>query len=352
MLPITDNDLFHYSSKTDAIQASQQTNFETLDVRLQGFVEIVGQGETRIAALLSQETTNVKDHITVKADKLGQSLRQISRDNQRAYQEISQATVVGANVTILARRTDDKADQDINQARHNRLLKSLKYETINERRNQIHHPHTETFQWIFGDAPTSGDAPTYKDSFVSEEAFLTDDSTSEGASNSEDPSISEGQLDQVGRDCQQIREAAAGFIEWVRDPSSQLFWISGKPGSGKSTLMKFLAESLRTLELLDSASPAKSRTVVLSYFIWSTGQPIEATVKGLLYSMLYQVLLEQSTCEAVLEKHPGTRTKDSVFDWSQDELQGVLFKVLSALGQPLCLFIDGLDEISSLAGQF
>lgn len=349
VLPTTDNYLFHCSSKTDAIQASQQTNFETLDVRLQGFVKLVGQGETRMATLLSQETTNVKDHITVKADELGQSLGQISQDNQRAYQEISQATVeVGANVTILARRTYDKADQDRNQARYDRLLKSLKYATMNERRNQIHHPHTETFQWIFGDAPTSGDAPTYEDSLVydMEGDFIVDDSTSE------DASIPEGQLDRVGRDCQEICKAAAGFIEWARDPSSQFFWISGKPGSGKSTLMKFVAESPRTLELLDSASPAKSRTVVLSHFIWSAGQPIEATVKGLLCSLLYQVLSEQSACEAVLEKHPGTRTKDSVFDWSEDELQGVLFEVLSALGRPLCLFIDGLDEISSPAGQF
>lgn len=348
VLPITDNCSFHCSSKTDAIQASQQTNFETLDVRLQGFVKLVGQGETRMAALLSQETTNVKDHITFKTDELGQSLGQISQDNQRAYQEISQATVeVGANVTILARRTDDKTDQDRKQARHDRLLKSLKYATMNERRNQIHHPHTETFQWIFGDAPTSGDAPASEDSFVydMEEDFLVDDSTSE------DASIPEGRLDRVGRDCQEIRDAAAGFIEWARDPSSQLFWISGKPGSGKSTLMKFLAESPRTLELLDSASPAESRTVVLSHFIWSAGQPIEATVKGLLCSLLYQVLSEQSACEAVLEKHPGTRTKDSVSDWSEDELQGVLFKVLQALGRPLCLFIDGLDEISSSAGQ-
>lgn len=348
VLPTTDNYLLHCSSKTDAIQASQQTNFETLDVRLQGFIKLVGQGETRMAALLSQETTNVKDHITFKADELGQSLGQISRDNQRAYQEISQVTVeVGANVTILARRTDDKTDQDRKQARHDRLLKSLKYATMNERRNQIHHPHTETFQWIFGDAPTSRDAPAYEDSLVydMEDGFIADDSTSE------DASIPEGQLDRVGRDCQQICEAAAGFIEWARDPSSQLFWISGKPGSGKSTLMKFLAESPRTLELLDSASPAKSRTVVLSHFIWSAGQPIEATVKGLLCSLLYQVLSEQSACEAVLEKHPGTRTKDSVSDWSEDELQGVLFKVLQALGRPLCLFIDGLDEISSSAGQ-
>ncbi|KAK0738722.1 hypothetical protein B0T18DRAFT_422662 [Schizothecium vesticola] len=304
--------LANICTKTDAIKVSQQTNFESLDIRLQGFIKLVGQGETRMAALLIQETANVKDHITVKTNELGQSLGQISRDNERAYQGISQATMeVGANITTLTRRTDDKADQDRKYARHDRLLKSLKYGTMNERRNQIEHPHTKTFQWIFGDAPT--------------------------------------QLDGYSK---RIHEAAAGFIEWARDQSSPTFWISGKPGSGKSTLMKFLAENPRTLELLTSASPAASQTTILSHFIWSAGQPIEATVKGLLYSLLYQALSEQSASEAVLEKHPGARTKDSVSDWSEDELQVVLFKLLPALGRPLCLFIDGLDEISSPVGQF
>lgn len=174
-----------FSTKSDAIQASQQINFESFDVRLQGFIQLVSQGETRMSALLSEETTNVKVHITVKAEELGQTLEQISRDNQRAYQEMTQATEeVGVNVTTLTRRTDDKVDQDRKLAAHDRLLKSLKYDTMNERRNQIQHPHTQTFQWIFGDAPTSADqlagAPR-------ESAF------------------------------QQIREAAAGFTEWARD---------------------------------------------------------------------------------------------------------------------------------------
>lgn len=323
MLPITDNHLFHCSSKTDAIQASQQANFSTLDVRLQGFVKLVGQGETRMAALLSQETTNVKDHVTVKADELGHSLGQISRDNQQAYREISQATAeVDANVIALTRRTNDKDDQYRKDARHDRLLKSLKYQTMNERRNQIEHPHTETFEWIFGGAPASAHQLAGKPQ------------------------------SEFDGDFERIRKATVAFIEWARDPSSPTFWISGKPGSGKSTLMKFLAENPRTLELLDSASPAASRTAVLSHYIWSAGQPIEATVKGLLCSILHQMLLEQNDCEAVLERHPGTRMKDSVSDWSEKELQAVLFETSSELGRPLCLFIDGLDEISPPDGQF
>lgn len=115
--------------------------------------------------------------------------------------------------------------------------------------------------------------------------------------------------------------------------------------------MKFLAENPRTLELLDSVPLPESRTLVLSHFVWSAGQPIEATVKGLFCSLLHQVLSEPNACEAVLEKHPSTRSKDSVSDWSEEELQGVLFEVLSELDRPLCLFIDGLDEISSPAGQ-
>ncbi|KAK0751894.1 hypothetical protein B0T18DRAFT_79374 [Schizothecium vesticola] len=315
--------LANICTKTDAIKVSQQTNLESLDIRLQGFIKLVSQGETRMSALLSQETTNVKEHITAKAHELGQNLGQISRDNERAYQEISQATVeVGAKITILTRRTDDKAGQDRKHARRDRLLKSLKYETMNERRNQIEHPHTETFQWIFGDAPTSAGQLAGRPS------------------------------DQLDGAFQQIRKAAAGFIEWARDQSSQTFWISGKPGSGKSTLMKFLAENPKTLKLLDSASPDASQTVVLSHFIWSAGQPMEATVKGLLCSLLHQILSEQSASEAVLEKYPSTRTKDFISDWSEKELQDVLLETLSDFDRPLCLFINGLDEISSSDGQF
>ncbi|KAI9733705.1 MAG: hypothetical protein M1834_003310 [Cirrosporium novae-zelandiae] len=43
------------------------------------------------------------------------------------------------------------------------------------------------------------------------------------------------------------------FAEWLQSqkPDDNIYWISGKPGSGKSTLMKFLHDHGRTRQLLD-----------------------------------------------------------------------------------------------------
>jgi DNA helicase HerA-like ATPase len=44
----------------------------------------------------------------------------------------------------------------------------------------------------------------------------------------------------------------------IADSSTGIFWIFGKPGSGKSTLMKYLVEDQRTHDLLQKwAGPKK-----------------------------------------------------------------------------------------------
>ncbi|KAK1826572.1 hypothetical protein QBC39DRAFT_437898 [Podospora conica] len=331
-------------TKVDAIEITQQKGFQKLDATLQSFVTLFSQGETRMAALLSQQTTIINDHITTKARELDRNLEQISKDTQRQHQEISQATVeVNANITTLTRRTDDKAEQDRKDARHARLLKSLKYETMNERRNQIEQPHVKTFHWIFEDDPRAADESEDSLRYGASDArnWIYDDSDS-------DESYDHGREQASER----IRKAASGFIEWVRDPSSQTFWICGKPGSGKSTLMKFLAGNPQTLKLLDSATTIPTQTTILSHFIWTAGRPIEATVKGLLCSLLYQILLEQKASEVLIGRHPGTQMKDHISDWSDRELRHVLFDMLSHQDRRFCLFIDGLDEISGSHGQF
>jgi Cdc6-like AAA superfamily ATPase len=42
-----------------------------------------------------------------------------------------------------------------------------------------------------------------------------------------------------------------GLKEWLY-AGEDIFWIKGKPGSGKSTVMKFLAEDLSTIDMLKS----------------------------------------------------------------------------------------------------
>jgi hypothetical protein len=59
------------------------------------------------------------------------------------------------------------------------------------------------------------------------------------------------------------------FADWLEEdqstvgPSRPIFWINGKPGSGKSTLMKFAMRDDRTLELLSKKNRFLARRVRL-----------------------------------------------------------------------------------------
>lgn len=46
----------------------------------------------------------------------------------------------------------------------------------------------------------------------------------------------------------------ANYTEWLEAPGS-IFWVSGKPGSGKSTIMKMVREDRRTVELFKAQKP-------------------------------------------------------------------------------------------------
>ncbi|RFU27200.1 hypothetical protein B7463_g9151, partial [Scytalidium lignicola] len=48
-------------------------------------------------------------------------------------------------------------------------------------------------------------------------------------------------------------DSGPGFVNWLQNGSG-MYWISGKPGSGKSTLMKYIVEEPKTVECLRYAS--------------------------------------------------------------------------------------------------
>ncbi|KAK5073372.1 hypothetical protein LTR70_010105 [Exophiala xenobiotica] len=72
-----------------------------------------------------------------------------------------------------------------------------------------------------------------------------------------------------------------GFSEWLSRGSTP-FWINGKPGSGKSTLMKYLGESKSTLERL----PCEGRgwAVVHFFFDYRAGKSTANDILGMLSS--------------------------------------------------------------------
>jgi Cdc6-like AAA superfamily ATPase len=75
----------------------------------------------------------------------------------------------------------------------------------------------------------------------------------------------------------------AEFQQWCdRPPHSDpnIFWLKGKPGAGKSTIMKTVVKHLEERE---------QEGIVLSFFFNARGQPLEQSVEGLYRTMLYQL---------------------------------------------------------------
>ncbi|CAG8962109.1 hypothetical protein HYFRA_00005152 [Hymenoscyphus fraxineus] len=143
-----------------------------------------------------------------------------------------------------------------------------------------------------------------------------------------------------------------GFLEWLQD-GTQVFWISGTPGSGKSTLMKQVVEGSQTLEYLktNAAKPVR----ILSFFFWELGGNEEQNFLGFLHGFLAQLLRAfkelipqvMPTFQQLKRNVPlsSSNSPNSISIWSESELiknlKAIKFEEIHGL---TCLFIDGLDE--------
>ncbi|KAK4223322.1 hypothetical protein QBC38DRAFT_52999 [Podospora fimiseda] len=89
------------------------------------------------------------------------------------------------------------------------------------------------------------------------------------------------------------REAPwSDFSVWLREDSDQIYWIIGKPGAGKLTLMKFVVQHNALASNL--AIWAKGLPVVTaSYYLWMAGIHLEHSQEGLTRSLLFQCLKQR-----------------------------------------------------------
>lgn len=141
------------------------------------------------------------------------------------------------------------------------------------------------------------------------------------------------------------------FVQWLSSECG-IYWVTGKPGSGKSTLMKFIWSHERTQqELLRWAGDKFLFTG--QFFFWYSGSLLQKSQEGLLRSLLYEVLRQ---CPRLIRKIWPELMKDDymppqlqLISWSRQDLLGALQRLiqLDEIPKKFCFFIDGLDEYDS-----
>jgi hypothetical protein len=172
--------------------------------------------------------------------RMDNSIEKIRSDIKQALYLLKADTSTSPQLVTLAQQLLDMRTECERVARSTYVTTSLRYDALYSRHSQIVDAHNKTFEWIF------------------------------------DPN----QLQ--GNDCEQ-----PVFNEWLRTQNG-IYWISGKAGSGKSTLVKWICRHPKTQESLRLWA-GKKELVIASHFFWCAGTDLQKSQQGLLRSLLFDV---------------------------------------------------------------
>lgn len=209
-----------------------------------------------------------------------------------------------ADIEALRRQISALDTLNADVARDHSFLDSLRFRRQPERHKSVPKAHRQTFSWI---------------------------------------------LDPLNRHIE-----ASKLRLWLQQTDTGIFWVSGKPGSGKSTLMKFVADHEETRKFLSTWAQGR-KLIVASHYFWWSGTVLQKSQEGLLRTLLYSILRQcpelirivcDEKCARGLKTSFNESERDDTDSWTLEELQSAFSAIAHHpdLGVKFCFFIDGLDE--------
>ncbi len=144
------------------------------------------------------------------------------------------------------------------------------------------------------------------------------------------------------------------FVRWLQQ-SEPAFWINGKAGSGKSTLMKYLYHDPRVRQYLGDWASGGNLVIAGFFFFERGGSMLQKSSEGLIRAVLHQVLSQRpelisTVFGSSLTKHSMGRDSYELKEWTWSELKTAFHLLLTRKPATLklFLFVDGLDEYRML----
>ncbi|KAL8801223.1 MAG: hypothetical protein Q9182_004617 [Xanthomendoza sp. 2 TL-2023] len=225
-------------------------------------------------------------------------------------------------------KLDDQERKRAERQRQYLFLKSLYFPEIYSREEQISDAFEGTCKWIFDSEDRSDD------------------------DSQDDSEVVTGRWNSYSWDHNVQNRPWANFRTWLKKGTGA-YWISGKPGAGKSTLMKYIFEEKRTEELLE-AWKGQNELLLIRFFFWNTGSDLQKSSAGLLRSLVYQIatqwpaMIELVTSEINRQNGQSNLSENlnTLAAWTDRRLLSFLELMLDRRPESayLCVFIDGLDE--------
>ena len=274
---------------------SSQMNFQTILRQQFNILEMVQK--------LHDENNRLKGNRV-------EDIRNLTEDMNKLFKKIEERN--GANDTVeddLAKRLLLGSERGLRLSAEQRVLRFLRFEGMDYRYRGIQTAHEGTFNWIKDPATSTPDSG-----------------------------------------------ASVPFIEWLKS-NDNVCWISGKIGSGKSTLMKYLSEQRVVRNTLQLWAGPNCQIVLATFFLWNAGKlDLQKSQAGLLRNILYQVLRQ---CPSLIpyaypDLWDACTSRDGLRNTEFNQSFLTVLELLDAIQRVftkientnvrICVFIDGLDE--------
>ncbi|KPM37873.1 hypothetical protein AK830_g8700 [Neonectria ditissima] len=153
------------------------------------------------------------------------------------------------------------------------------------------------------------------------------------------------------------RDTTVNLADWLRGEPG-VYWITGKAGSGKSTMMKFLTQHPRTRSLLRNWGG--DDVIIAKHFFWGAGTSLQMSQEGLLRTLLFEILVNlPDICALVCPRRWADDSFHDLDSWTLEELAECLSNLRALRTRTsteiaaranrsvsVCLFVDGFDEFS------
>lgn len=224
-------------------------------------------------------------------------------NSDRGNAEAGVQTFVIDDAMLIEQATSDKGEllQDF-------VLERLRFATMKDREEEVAAAHDHTFAWLL------------------------------------DPQLLQDEN----------KQNHESILKWLKRDGASIYWITGKPGSGKSTLMRYMYDHRETRRALATWADHK-RLTTAAFFFWISGTEEQRSQTGLLRYLLHQLLDQhRETLPFVFPElwaqlwNATTQERIRMtWNWQAPQLVTGLKLFLSRVESKtnVALFIDGLDEL-------